>query len=75
MGHNELDQPSYTQPLMYAIVKTMNPVRNKYRQQLIDQGIPEATLKDVDDKTLAKLNEAYVKSKNLSFDAEEWNDA
>jgi 2-oxoglutarate dehydrogenase complex dehydrogenase (E1) component-like enzyme len=50
MGHNELDQPSYTQPLMYAIVKNMNPVRNVYRQHLLDLGIPEATLKEVDDK-------------------------
>ena len=32
MGHNELDQPSFTQPLMYAIIKNMNPTRNLYRQ-------------------------------------------
>lgn len=44
---------------MYAIVKNMIPVRNVYRQQLLDQGIPEATLKDVEDKTQAKLEEAY----------------
>ena len=36
MGHNELDQPSYTQPLMYSVVKNMVPVRNLYRQQLLD---------------------------------------
>jgi len=75
MGHNELDQPSYTQPLMYAIVKNMNPVRNVYRQQLVDQGIPEATLKEIDDKAQVKLEAAYQKSKNLEFDAEEWMDA
>ena len=75
MGHNELDQPSFTQPLMYAIIKNMNPVRNVYRQQLINDGIPESTLKDIDDATLAKLEESYQKSKNLEFDAEDWNDA
>ena len=31
MGHNELDQPMFTQPLMYQIVQKMNPVRNVYR--------------------------------------------
>ena len=36
MGHNELDQPMFTQPLMYNIVKGMTPVRDVYRQQLID---------------------------------------
>jgi 2-oxoglutarate dehydrogenase E1 component len=32
MGHNELDQPSFTQPLMYNIIKNKQPVRNMYRQ-------------------------------------------
>lgn len=31
MGHNELDQPMFTQPLMYNVVNKMNPVRNVYR--------------------------------------------
>lgn len=37
---------------MYAIIKNMNPVRNVYRAQLISQGIPEETLKAIDDDTL-----------------------
>ena len=40
-GHSELDEPSLTNPLMYAIIKNMNPVRNVYREELISQGIPE----------------------------------
>ena len=31
MGHNELDQPSFTQPLMYKVVNSMKPVRDIYR--------------------------------------------
>jgi 2-oxoglutarate dehydrogenase E1 component len=34
-GHNELDQPSFTQPLMYKVVNKMKPVRDIYREQLI----------------------------------------
>lgn len=59
MGHNELDQPAFTQPLMYAIVKKMTPVRDVYRQQLIARGIPEQTLKEVEEQNLAKLEAAY----------------
>ena len=60
---------------MYAIVKNMNPVRNVYRDQLISQGIPEQTLKEIDDSTINHLEEAYKKSKNLEFNSEEWMDA
>ena len=74
MGHNELDQPSFTQPLMYAIVKNMKPVRDVYRQQLIEKGIPEQTLIDLETYANNKLENAYQKSKNLDFDAEDWVD-
>jgi 2-oxoglutarate dehydrogenase E1 component len=30
-GHNELDQPMFTQPLMYSVVKQIQPVRDIYR--------------------------------------------
>ena len=44
-GHNELDQPMFTQPLMYTVVKNMQAVRDVYRKQLIDEGIEETVLK------------------------------
>lgn len=44
-GHNELDQPSFTQPLMYKVVNQMKPCRDIYRAQLIKEGIPEEKLK------------------------------
>jgi 2-oxoglutarate dehydrogenase E1 component len=34
-GHNELDQPSFTQPLMYKRVAEMKPVAEIYEAQLI----------------------------------------
>ncbi len=33
-GHNEGDEPAYTQPLMYEVIKKTPPVREKYAAQL-----------------------------------------
>lgn len=45
-GHNEGDEPSYTQPLMYQRVKEHPGIRELYSQQLIREG--ELTREDVD---------------------------
>ena len=39
LGHNEGDEPSYTQPLMYARVKAHPGVRTVYAQKLITEGV------------------------------------
>lgn len=39
LGHNEGDEPSYTQPLMYARVKAHPGVRHLYAQQLIRENV------------------------------------
>ncbi len=39
LGHNEGDEPSYTQPLMYARVKAHPGVRAVYAQRLIREGV------------------------------------
>jgi 2-oxoglutarate dehydrogenase E1 component len=38
-GHNEADEPSVTQPLMYKKIKTMRPLREIYAEQLVKEGI------------------------------------
>jgi 2-oxoglutarate dehydrogenase E1 component len=37
-GHNELDQPSFTQPMMYKQVAKMEPVARKYEKELLASG-------------------------------------
>ncbi|HKN94358.1 MAG TPA: multifunctional oxoglutarate decarboxylase/oxoglutarate dehydrogenase thiamine pyrophosphate-binding subunit/dihydrolipoyllysine-residue succinyltransferase subunit, partial [Thermoleophilaceae bacterium] len=38
-GHNETDEPAYTQPLMYEKIKKHPPVRKLYADQLVEQGV------------------------------------
>lgn len=72
-GHNELDQPMFTQPLMYKkISKHMTPLET-YSKQLIDEGILtkkeyEAMVKDVN-KFLAEQFEA---SKTWETKGRDW---
>jgi 2-oxoglutarate dehydrogenase E1 component len=38
-GHNEGDDPTFTQPIMYRIINDMPPVRKKYQERLIAEGV------------------------------------
>ncbi len=49
-GHNEADEPAYTQPEMAAKIKDKTPVRDIFAAQLVEQGV--MTLEETD--TLAK---------------------
>ena len=63
-GHNEGDEPRFTQPKLYkAIAKQKNP-RDIYAQQLIDQGvIDDAYIKNIIAEYKAKLEKDHKKSK------------
>ncbi len=41
-GHNETDEPAFTQPLLYKRVKAQVPVANSYRDRLISVGAVSA---------------------------------
>ncbi|EMD82739.1 2-oxoglutarate dehydrogenase E1 component [Pacificimonas flava] len=41
-GHNEGDEPSFTQPLMYKAIKKKASVAKMYTQRLVDEGVVDA---------------------------------
>ncbi len=43
-GHNETDEPAFTQPLEYQVIRKKRPVREIYRDQLINQSFLEKEL-------------------------------
>ncbi|OAI48894.1 2-oxoglutarate dehydrogenase subunit E1 [Gammaproteobacteria bacterium SCGC AG-212-F23] len=51
-GHNEADEPSATQPIMYKIIKTLPAPCTLYAQKLVKEGL-------IDDKTEHQLAEDY----------------
>jgi 2-oxoglutarate decarboxylase len=45
-GHNEADEPAYTQPEMYAKIKSHTSVRDLYAQTLVERGAVSQELAD-----------------------------
>uniref|UniRef100_A0A672HUG2 2-oxoglutarate dehydrogenase complex component E1 n=1 Tax=Salarias fasciatus TaxID=181472 RepID=A0A672HUG2_SALFA len=65
MGHNEMDEPMFTQPLMYKQIKKQKPVLLKYAEKLIAEG---AVSRQEYEEEIAKYDkiceEAYARSKD-----------
>jgi len=61
-GHNEGDEPSFTQPLMYARIKQHPPVSEIYGARLREQGV-------VDDAFVKVTTEAFVDLLEEEFEA------
>ncbi|MFM7156887.1 MAG: thiamine pyrophosphate-dependent enzyme, partial [Bacteroidota bacterium] len=59
-GHNETDEPSYTQPLLYKKIKAQIPVRKQYAHTLEVSGIfTEEELSGIMNEVKDELNSAF----------------
>jgi 2-oxoglutarate dehydrogenase E1 component len=59
-GHNEADEPAYTQPEMYQVIKRHPPAREVFAKQLIDSGVvSEQESTEMTDAVWAILSDAH----------------
>ncbi|WP_375500841.1 multifunctional oxoglutarate decarboxylase/oxoglutarate dehydrogenase thiamine pyrophosphate-binding subunit/dihydrolipoyllysine-residue succinyltransferase subunit [uncultured Jatrophihabitans sp.] len=66
-GHNEADNPSFTQPLMYDIIDRKRSVRKLYTEALVGRG--DITLEDAEHALKdfqAQLEKVFIETRNAS---------
>jgi 2-oxoglutarate dehydrogenase E1 component len=67
LGHNETDEPSYTQPLMYARVKAHPGVRTIYSQRLIKEGVlTEDQVSELIAERVRRYEDALARAKKVA---------
>lgn len=72
-GHNETDQPSFTQPLMYQKIAKQKSVIDVYTEKLISEG--SFTKQDIDEHkkwVWGLFEEAFAKAKEYKPSSREW---
>jgi 2-oxoglutarate dehydrogenase E1 component len=71
LGHNEGDEPSYTQPLMYARVKAHPGVRTIYSQRLVREGVmTEEEIQQMTDERVRRYEDAWQRAKKVVSEKE-----
>lgn len=64
-GHNEMDEPMFTQPLMYKQIRKQKPVLQKYAELLVSQGVVNQPEYEEEISKYDKIcEEAFARSKD-----------
>jgi 2-oxoglutarate dehydrogenase E1 component len=67
LGHNETDEPSYTQPLMYQRVKEHPGVRTIYARRLVKEGVlDEAEVNQLIEERVRRYEDALARAKKVA---------
>lgn len=72
-GHNELDEPRFTQPTMYKIIDNHPTTLTIYSRKLVAEGVlTEAEVKQVYDELNNNLNEGFKQRDSYKKTASDW---
>ncbi len=72
-GHNEADEPSFTQPLMYKAIKKQITTRKKYEKKLIENNtLSEEESRDIVDSFKKFLDKEFESTKNYKPNKVDW---
>ncbi len=72
-GHNEGDEPAFTQPIMYNRIKEMRTTRTLYAEKLAKEGsIPAEEAQAVLDGFTATLEDAYQAAQSFKPNKADW---
>ena len=74
-GHNEGDEPMFTNPAMYKRIKSHKTTLQLYTERLVKDGlIPEGEIEDMKAAFQAKLNEEFEAGKDFKPNRADWLD-
>jgi 2-oxoglutarate dehydrogenase E1 component len=74
-GHNEGDEPMFTNPIMYKKIKTHKTTLSLYTERLVRDGlIPEGEIEDMKATFQAHLNEEFEAGRNFKPNKADWLD-
>jgi 2-oxoglutarate dehydrogenase E1 component len=74
-GHNEGDEPMFTNPAMYTRIKRQKTTLQLYTERLVKDGlIPEGEIEDMKAAFQARLNEEFEIGKNFKPNKADWLD-
>ena len=72
-GHNESDEPAFTQPIMYNRIREMRTTRTLYAEKLAREGsLPAEASKAMLDAFNAKLENAYQAAQSFRPNKADW---
>ena len=74
-GHNEGDEPMFTNPVMYKKIKTHKTTLSLYTERLVKDGlIPEGEIEDMKTAFQAHLNDEFEAGKDYKPNKADWLD-